>query len=390
MIYFNNAATSYPKPPNVKLAVNDYFNHYPVGQNRNQLGGEDLILNIRKRIAKFLGIKNCNNLFFTSGATEGLNLLIAGLNVEEGDHLVTTENEHNSVLRPLYRLIETKKIKLDIVATNEYGIINVSDIIKYVNSETKAVIVNHVSNVTGFTLDIEQLALQIKQKSKAIIIVDGSQSVGYLPIDLSRMNAIDAFAFSGHKSLWALEGIGAVYISESLINSDQNKIAPLIAPLKVGGTGVKSESLKQPTELPIYYESGTQNIIGIISLAAGVDFITSIGLEKINQRVSVLSDYLVDKLQAMPEIISPSFEIEIKNSIISFNILNHDPSEVAFILSNSFDIIVREGLHCAPLISKRLGFFPKGSIRVGLSYFNTEGEIDFFIDSIKKIISSKC
>lgn len=375
MIYLNNSASSFPKPANVISAVNKCISSIPIHQSRT---GYDLqpvneVDETREMLSSFFNIPAKEQVIFTSNATESLNLAIKGI-LSKGDHVITTAAEHNSVLRPVNTLFKDKVISLDIVKSDKLGVIDPDDIKKNINKKTKLVVVTHASNVTGTVQDIETIST-IARESGAYFLVDISQSAGIIDFDFSASGA-DMAAFTGHKSLLGIQGIGGLLIKEG---------TP-VNPLKTGGTGIRSDYLLQPEELPLYYESGTMNLPGIISLKEGIKYINQEGINNLRKHKEVLIKKIEDALSEIQkvEIIGRNKEIR-QLPVINLKIKNMDVSEAGYILENSFHIITRAGLHCAPLIHKSLGTFPKGSLRVSPSSFNTEEEIGTFIDAISKI-----
>lgn len=374
MIYLNNAATSFPKPKNVIDAVHEYMYAPPFHSSRAgfERMKEDIVYYARENLAKLLNVDEPLNIIFTSGSTESLNLSIYGIPFE-GKHFVTTGIEHNSVLRPLKTLEQEGKITMTIVPCDENAYVEPEAIKEAIQEDTIAVVVNHSSNVTGTILDLKEIA-NTAHDQDCFFIVDGSQSTGNIPIDLSDWD-VDLFAFTGHKSLYGLQGVGGLYIKPGI------ELRPLI----VGGTGTKSEVLTQPEGMPIYYEAGTPNMPGIISLAAGTDFIFEEGLENIKDHKVKLVKKMMDELRDYSgvRILNTSERNSMSN--FCFTVENMVPEEVGYILDSSYDIIVRTGLHCAPLLLEPLGVHPWGTIRTSPSYFTKENEIDKFIGAVKEI-----
>ncbi|MCX7880453.1 MAG: aminotransferase class V-fold PLP-dependent enzyme [Ignavibacteria bacterium] len=374
MIYLNNAATSFPKPKEVKDAVVASFDYPLVHSSRTgfEREEEDIAYLCRVRLADLFNVEDPLRIVFTSGSTEALNLAIKGLSLD-GSNVVITAIEHNSVIRPVKTLEKEGKISVTIVECNKNGYVYPEQIEKSIRDNTRAVIVNHCSNVTGAVLDLEKIA-KIVHSRGAYLIVDASQSAGAIQIDCKNWD-IDLLAFTGHKSLFGLQGIGGLYIKEGIE----------LKPLKVGGTGILSEILLQPEGVPIHYEAGTPNRPGIISLYAGVQFILNTGLEKILEHKKKLYQILFDELEGNEdiEIYSPRENTSYSN--FCFNVKKMVPEEVGYMLESSFDIYVRTGLHCAPLMLPYLGVAPWGTVRASHSYFTTEEEIYKFTDAIKKI-----
>ncbi len=262
MIYLNNTATSFPKPQEVIEAVNNCISNPPCNNSRSGLEKEpdDILYSTRIKLARLFNAPDPSHIIYTSGSTEALNLAIYGI-VEDGSHVVSTGIEHNSVIRPLKTLEREGRIAATFVDCNSKSYVSPERIENAITPKTKLIVVNHSSNVTGTILDIKAIA-EIAHRHGARIIVDASQTAGALPIDVQGWD-IDLLAFTGHKSLFGLMGIGGLYINGDL---------PL-KPLKVGGTGILSEILTQPEGFPIFYEEGTPNLPGIVSIGAGVEFI---------------------------------------------------------------------------------------------------------------------
>jgi cysteine desulfurase family protein len=374
MIYLNNAATSYPKPKEVRDAVMASFNDPLVHASRTGLEREDddIVYLCRTRLADLFNIEDPLHIVFTSGSTEALNLAIKGLPLE-GGNVVISAIEHNSVIRPVKTLEKEGKISVTVVECDRNGYIEPQQFAEAIREDTKAIIVNHCSNVTGAVLDIAEIA-KIAHSAGAYIIVDASQSAGAVPIDCKNWD-VDLLAFTGHKSLYGMQGIGGLYIKEGIE----------IKPLKVGGTGILSELLLQPEGIPIHYEAGTPNTPGIISLYAGVQFVLQTGLDKIIEHKKKLYKILFDELQDNPDIEIYSSLEHTSYSNFCFNIKGMVPEEVGYVLEASFDILVRTGLHCAPLILPYLGAEPWGTVRASHSFFTTEEEIYKFVNAVRKI-----
>ena len=374
LIYLNNAATSYPKPINVINTVKNYIDSVPLNITRSGLefSQNNVVKQCRKNLAFLLNIDNPNNIIFTSGATESLNLAILGIE-PENSHIITSITEHNSVIRPLKHLERTGEISVSFIKCDKKGLVDPVDIKNKIKKNTKAIIINHCSNVTGQIQNIFKIG-EIAKENNIYFIVDGSQSIGNINIDLKK-TYIDVFAFTGHKSLFGLQGIGGIYINDKL----------KLKPLKTGGTGIKSQLTFQPEEIPLFYEAGTQNIAGITSLNAGCKYILDTTILKIQQKKLKLLNKIYDQLSSMPQIDIYGYCSENNIGILSFNVKNIDNSEIGYILQNSFNIVVRTGLHCAPLIHEALGTNPKGTIRLSPSCFTLKEDVDIFLEAIIKI-----
>ncbi|MFH0733283.1 MAG: aminotransferase class V-fold PLP-dependent enzyme [bacterium] len=374
-IYLNNSATSFPKPQEVINAVKRNLEELPFHHARTGFGHEcaDVFMECRKLLASLFNVQNPSRIVFSSGSTASLNLAIMGLDLKD-KHVVTTAIEHNSVLRPLKTLERDGIIKLSIADCDQTGYVSAENIKNCINKDTTAVIVNHCSNVTGAVNCLEEIG-EITKAKNITFIVDASQSAGIIPIDVESMK-IDILAFTGHKSLYGIQGIGGAYIRETVA----------LKPLIVGGTGVRSDYLFQPEIVPMYFEAGTQNTPGIVSLYEGVKYVLEKSTAKIHQHVVTCCNRMKEELCNNTQLILyPANNKCIDSTIFSFNIIGMEPNDIGYIMENSFGIIVRAGLHCAPLIHKQLGTFPDGSVRVSPSSFTTDKEIDSFLFAIREI-----
>jgi len=378
MIYLDNGATTNHKPWGVKKAVlKSVFKKFCSNPHR---GGYNLsnflavkIYNIRESLANFFGIKNAENCIFTSGCTEALNLAILST-AKIGGHVITTCYEHNSVLRPLFKLEKEGKISLTILYPNSQGEITIKSITEAIKPNTYMIISTFTSNVTGYTLNILEIGKICKEKS-LLFLVDCAQSGGHEKIDMKKLN-IDYVSIAGHKGFYASTGIGA------LICSDNGK--KFLNPIKFGGTGTQSDKPIQPTDFPDGFESGTPNTTGILSLGEGLNFVEK-NLDKINTKIYNLTKYLVEELKKIPQIIIyPSNNL--KSGVVAFNIKKVASNDVGNFL-NDHNICVRCGLHCAPLVHKNFNTLNLGMIRVSLSYFNKKREINKLISFLKAFIN---
>ncbi|QNO15010.1 aminotransferase class V-fold PLP-dependent enzyme [Alkalicella caledoniensis] len=375
MIYLDNGATSYPKPEEVYKAHDYAFRKFGANPGR---GGHTLarecarvIYKTREKMAEFINAKDSREISFTSNTTEALNQMLLGV-IKEGDHVITSQLEHNSVWRPLEWLKENKRIKIDLCKHDEEGFIDIEDMERKINKNTKLIIINHCSNVFGCIQDIEQIGNLAKRKG-VYLAVDGAQSLGYEKIDVQNMN-IDMLAFAGHKGLLGPFGVGGMYVKKDV----------LLEPIKTGGTGSISESPDMPEQGPDRYESGTMNTPGIYSLGASLDYISEKGVDNIKKHKMKLVDKLIKEIGGYVTIYGPK-ELEKRGPVVSFNIDDKYSSDVAFILDTVYGIAVRAGLHCSPLAHKCFNTLEQGTVRVTPGLFNTEGEIDTLITAIKEI-----
>ena len=311
------------------------------------------------------------NIIFTCNATEALNIGIKGI-LKPGDHVISTVIEHNSVLRPLNYLSE-RGITFTLLGVDENGYLNINNLKKKIRKNTKAIIINHTSNVLGTVQDIRTIG-EIAKDLGIIFMVDASQSAGVIPIDVVLDN-IDLLAFPGHKGLYGPQGTGGLYIREGLE----------LDSFKQGGTGSESFSMKQPNFLPDRFESGTLNTPGIAGLCAGIRFIRKVGIENIRKHEIMLVEYLVKELSKLSYIkIYGGTDYKNRGAVVSLNIDNIDGSEVGELL-NKKGIAVRTGFHCAPLIHHIIGTSGTGTVRISPGYFNSLDDIEKLINALKDI-----
>lgn len=376
MIYLDNAATTYPKPDKVYNAVMDCMKNYCANPGR---AGHKLamkaareIYDARENIAKLFNIDNPMNIVFTNNATDSLNLAIKGV-VKNGDHIITTSMEHNSVIRPI-KSLEKYGIENTIVKCDKDGFLNVEDLEKAIKPNTKLIVTTHASNVCGTIIDIKAVG-EVAKDNNILYLVDASQTAGVYEIDVTKIN-VDMIAAPGHKCLLGPQGTGILYIRDGLnINI-----------LKEGGTGSKSEDLFQPELLPDKYESGTHNTPGIVGLNEGIKFIFEEGIENIRAHEEKLCKYMIEKLENVPNItIYGPKDSKKRAAVISINIDNIDSGEITFLLDSEYDIATRSGIHCSPLAHKTLGTLEQGAVRFSLGYFSTKEDIDKAVKALQEI-----
>lgn len=375
MIYLDNAATSFPKPEIVYSEVMNCMRNYCANSGRGvyemSLKASSKIAEAREEVCKLFNIANSLNLIFTSNATEALNIGIKGV-LKRKDHVITTAIEHNSVLRPLYSLGKDD-IDVTIVGCDKMGFINIDDIEREINSSTKMIIINHVSNVLGTIQNIEDIG-KIARNNGILFMVDASQSAGSIPIDVEKNN-IDLLAFSGHKGLLGPQGTGGLYIREGIKISNYTE----------GGTGSNSHYMTQPDFLPDKFESGTLNTPGIAGLCEGVKFIRQIGINKINNYERKLTTYFLDELKNYDYVkVYGNRDSNGRTSVVSFNIDSIDASIVGEKL-NDAGIAVRTGYHCTPLIHNIIRTNNLGTVRASFGYFNTIEDVEKLIKGIIRI-----
>ena len=376
MIYFDNAATTFPKPNIVYEkhieAMKEYGANPGRAGHKMALRANRGIFETRNSIAKLFNIKNMMNIIFTFNGTESLNLGIKGI-LKEGDHVIATSMEHNSVLRPIKHL-EEKGVENTIVKADSKGQINTSDIEAAIKKNTKLIVVTHISNLTGTIMPIEEIG-QMAKKHKIHFMVDAAQSAGVYPIDVEKMN-ISLLAAPGHKGLLGPQGTGFLYIAEDLDIED----------ILQGGTGSASESLTQPTTRPDRYESGTPNGPGIIALGAGVDYILEKGIDTLREHEEALTQHFLKGIEEIEgvKVYGPR-DIKKQAAVVALNLQDIDSAEISYILDEEYDIAVRSGLHCAPLAHKTIGTLNQGLVRFSFGIFNTINEVDKAINALKDI-----
>ncbi|MEK7395783.1 MAG: aminotransferase class V-fold PLP-dependent enzyme [Candidatus Poribacteria bacterium] len=376
MIYLDNAATSRPKPPEVLQAMNDYMINVCANSGRSghrlAIEASRIVYNAREELAKLFNIGDPLQIVWTLNATEGINTALQGI-LHPGDHVITSGMEHNSVLRPL-RALENLGVDVTVVQCSQQGFLDPSDVKSAINKNTKMIVLNHASNVTGSIQPAEDIG-RIAIEHELIFMLDAAQTTGAYPIDAQNLN-IDLLAFSGHKSLYGPVGTGGLYIREGI---DLN-------PLKYGGTGSRSDEEYQPDFMPDKFESGTLNIVGIAGLGAGVKFVLSEGVDNIRKKERELTQRLIDGLIAIQKVtVYGDFNAKNQVGVVSFNVDGLSPSEVSLYLEEEFNILCRSGLHCSPSAHKTIGTFPDGTIRLSLGIFNTENDVDVVVNAVRKI-----
>lgn len=380
-IYLDNAATSYPKPESVVEAVADYIRY--VGANAGRaayakaLQASRLVFETREAVAQIIGVRDSSRVVFTGNATEALNLAILGLRLAEGDEVVTSGLEHNSVMRPLRYLEKEKGVKIVIARGPPDGRLTLDELAGKVTSKTRLIVVNHASNVVGTILPVREIG-RVARQHNITFLVDAAQTAGCVPISVDEDN-VDLLAFSGHKGLLGPQGIGCLYVRAGIG----------LAPLKFGGTGSHSEHELQPDFLPDMYESGTLNLPGIAGLKAGIEFLNREGVENIRSRVQQLTGTLIQRLSELKgTTIYGTGDENRQTGVVSINLARREPSEIAEILDRVHDVSVRAGLHCSPQAHKTIGTFPSGTVRISLGPFNTGEHIDAVCSALCRTIGS--
>ncbi|MDO8886454.1 aminotransferase class V-fold PLP-dependent enzyme [Candidatus Oleimmundimicrobium sp.] len=377
LIYFDNAATSYPKPP-ATLEACKYFTN-KVGANPGRSGHRlsveagRILYDARASVAELFNIEDPLQIIFTYNATYALNMALFGL-LNPGDHVITSSIEHNSIARPL-RHLESQGVELTRISVDSKTCqIDPCDFKKAIKPNTKLIAILHGSNVTGAILPVAEIG-KITREDNVLFLVDSAQTAGVYPIDVEAMN-IDLLAFTGHKSLFGIQGTGGLYVREGV------NVRPLIR----GGTGSKSEEDIQPDFMPDCLESGTPNTPGLTALTAGVKFVLAEGILKIRSHEEALIKQLVDGLSAIDGVnLIGDMTLDCRLPVVSFNVSGLLSSEVGQILDEKYDIMIRVGLHCAPWAHQTMGTYPKGTVRVSLSYLNKSDEVKYFLNAVNEI-----
>jgi len=382
MIYLDNAATSWPKPPEVLQAMTDVLERAGGNPGRSghrlSIAAARVIYDTREEIARFFSISDPLRVIFTSNATYAINLALRGI-LKPGDHVVTSSMEHNAVMRPL-RSLEKQGIRLGIVPCAADGSLDAKDFAKAVQAATRLVVVTHASNVVGTLLPVTEIA-SIAHEAGALLLVDATQTAGAISIDMRAMG-IDLLAFTGHKKLQGPPGIGGLVIADNVAVS---QIEPLIR----GGTGSRSESEEQPNDLPDKFESGTANLAGIAGLGAGLKWVTERGIDEIRHHLKKLSQTLIDGLLALPKVRTyGTLDPECSVAIVSFTDTDKSVSEIGLRLDDEFGVLCRVGLHCAPAAHKTVGSFPEGTVRLAPGVFTTMDDVQKAIQAISEVVQS--
>ncbi len=372
MIYLDNAATTRTKPPAVARAVLEALSSYGScgrGGHEGALSAARTVYGTREKIAALLGCPRADHVCFTQNSTQALNTAISGL-LGPGDHILSTDLEHNSVLRPLYRLRE-RGAAVDFVPADERGQLDYGGFDRLLRPETKAVVCTHASNLTGDAVDLERVG-RFARAHGLLLILDASQTAGVLPIDMAAQG-MDVVCFTGHKSLMGPQGTGGLCLREGLE----------IRPFAVGGTGVQSYSETQPAEYPTRLEAGTLNGHGLAGLSAALDFLAETGPEAVHAREDALARRFYEAVRDLPGVtVYGDFGPSLRAPIVTLNIGELDSAEVSDELAERFDIATRPGAHCAPRLHRALGTEKQGAVRFSWSCFNTEAETDAAAEAV--------
>ena len=375
MIYLDNAATTLHKPQQVIDAVvhaMQSMGNCARGTHEEALDAARTVYDARVRLASLFGCPRVDHVAFTANSTEALNIAINGL-IDPGDHVISTDLEHNSVLRPLYRLEAERGAELSFVPADKLGNVDYADFERLMKPNTKAIVCTNASNLTGTVLDMGRIA-KTAHSHGALVIVDASQTAGCWPIDMKKMG-IDVLCFTGHKGLMGPQGTGGICVKEGIE----------IRPFKVGGSGVQSYSRTHPAEYPTRLEAGTLNGHGIAGLGAAAKFISETGVENIHAKERSLMLRFYEGVKNIEGVTVYGDFTKDKTAIVALNIRDYESGEVSYELSQGYGIATRPGAHCAPRMHKALGTAEVGAVRFSFSFYNTEEEIDEAVRAVAEL-----
>jgi cysteine desulfurase family protein len=381
LIYLDNGATSFPKPPTVAAAMSHYLLKVggSPGRSGHRLSQEAarVVFECREALARLFGAPDSRRIVFTLNATQALNTAIYGI-LRPGDRVVTTAMEHNSTMRPLRDLQQRGVIHLEVVPCDRTGRLDLGLLEQALASRPRLLAVVHASNVSGVIAPLRQISA-LARAAGTLLLADAAQSAGALPIDVEA-DGVDLLAFTGHKALFGPQGTGGLWARPG--------VEP--EPLYRGGTGSNSELEEQPGFWPDRLESGTQNAVGIAGLLAGISFIEETGLNAVRAREEALTQRLLDGLRGVAGITLYGPErAGDRSPIVSLNVAGLVPTEAGFLLEEGFGVLTRVGLHCSPAAHRTLGTYPQGTVRLAPGYFTTEAQIDTAIEGCRYLAAKK-
>ena len=375
MIYLDNAATTMIKPQPVidaVVAAMTSMGNASRGAHGSALQASRTVYDTRCKLAKLFNCTSPDHVIFTCNSTESLNIAISGA-IPAGSHVISTDLEHNSVLRPLYRLEEEQNVKLSFVPADKQGNIDYADFEKLITPETSAIVCTHASNLLGTKLDLIRIG-QIAKTHNLLLIVDASQTAGAAEIDMQAMN-IDILCFTGHKGLMGPQGTGGLCVRDGLT----------LRSFKVGGSGIQSYNKHQPVEFPSCLEAGTLNGHGIAGLSAALDYLNEVTVEAIEAKEHALMMRFYAGVSKVDGVTVYGDFSQPRTAIVTLNIRDYDSAMVSDALSEDYGIATRAGAHCAPRLHQALGTTAQGAIRFSISWFNTEEEIDKAIEAVAEL-----
>jgi cysteine desulfurase/selenocysteine lyase len=379
MIYLDNAATSWPKPPCVAEAMVRFLNE--VGANPGRSGHRlsveagRIVYAAREAVAELFNAPDPLRVVFGHNVTEALNLALRGL-LRPGDHVITSSMEHNSMMRPL-RALARQGIELTVVPCSPEGYLDPADVEAAIRPNTRMIALNHASNVVGTVLPVAE-AGRIARRHGVLLLVDAAQTAGAYPIDV-QADRIDLLAFTGHKALYGPMGTGGLVIGGRV---DERQMEPL----KRGGTGSHSEHEEQPGFLPDLCESGTSNAVGLAGLGASLRWLAERGVESIRAHEVALTQRLIAGLRDISGVtVYGGLDAEGQTATVSFTVDALETSEIGLILDDEYGMMCRVGLHCAPAAHRTIGTFPTGTVRFGLGAFNTPEQVDAALTAVRAL-----
>jgi cysteine desulfurase family protein len=384
VIYLDNAATSWPKPAIVGEAMSHFLAQEAANPgragHRMAIAAEKMLDSVRKTLTEFIGGTDLHRLVFAMNGTDALNIAFKGF-LRQGDHVITTMLEHNSISRPLQAMADSSFIKLTrIDFSPQTGVIDPADVAQAITPQTRLIAMTHASNVLGTIQPISEVGKLARERGVRFL-VDGAQTIGVLPIHVMD-DCIDLLAFPGHKSLLGPTGTGGLYVNTS-INMDEFRA------FREGGTGGDSGSPTQPRLMPYFLEAGTPNTVGICGLGASTQYVAAHDPAKTLQHERTLVQKFIDAAAEIKPLViyGPvgSNAAAHRVGTISFNLNSYSPQELGAILDDSFEIAVRPGLHCAPYTHKTLGTFPDGAVRVSPGHFSTSEQIDQLLAALHEV-----
>jgi cysteine desulfurase family protein len=374
MIYFDNAATTMRKPPEMEKVLTAAIQHMGNsgrGAHGATLDASRMIFDTRLLLAQIFGMEEPGRIAFTANATQSLNIAIHGL-FKQGDHVVSTVCEHNSVLRPLYRKME-EGVEITLVPTTgtAEGTLDYDALEAAVKKNTRAIVITHASNLTGNITDLQRVSAVAKRHG-ILLVVDASQTAGVVPIDVQAMG-IDVLCFTGHKGLLGPQGTGGIYLRPGIE----------MKPLLVGGSGVHSFDKNHPSQMPTALEAGTLNGHGIAGLSGALEYLKKTGIENIREREMRLTAQFLKGIKEIPGmVLYGNPDLNARVATVALNLGNLDSGEVSDWLWEAYEIAVRPGAHCAPLMHEALGTREQGAVRFSFSHYNTEEEVDTAITAL--------
>jgi len=379
MLYFDNAATSWPKPSGVAEAMVHFLEEVGANPGRSShrlaVDAARIVYTAREAVAQLFNAPDPLRVVFGANVTEALNLALWGL-LRPGDHVITSSMEHNSVMRPL-RALERQGVEVTVVRCSPEGFLDPTGVQATLRPETALIVLNHASNVVGTLLPVAEVG-HIARQCGILLLVDAAQTGGAYRIDV-QADRVDLLAFTGHKSLYGPMGTGGLVIGERV---DVGRLAPI----KHGGTGSRSEEEQQPGFLPDMCESGTVNAVGLAGLAAGIGWVREQGVDAIRAHETELAQRLIEGLGDTPGVtLYGGLDAQRQTATVSFNIDGIAPSEVGLRLDEEYELMCRVGLHCAPAAHRTMGTFPRGTVRFGLGALNTVQEVEDGVEAVRRL-----